>query len=614
MIQNPINGVSINFYQQNISQTKAEIVSLDKQVNTVNLLRLAIILGGGAALFVLFQSNNVTYVLLCTILVIVLFLYLVFRQAKLERWRDEKRAFLRVNENELRLIDGDANLYADGTHYADGKHPYTSDLDIFGPHSLFAKVNRCATQDGQDTLAEWLSSAPDRQTILDRQAAVKEFAADAVFNQQLQTKLLFNVKSNTNLRVYLSAYFEDKTMTFGNAFIKIYSFIAPILIVAGIVASLLGYSVMSYVLLLAITHLLWTLAMAGRVSAFSNKIDKIGAIMIAYSSAIEAIENRSFAAPLNQKLQQRLRANGEVLLSVALHKLGKLIDKLDARNNMLVGALLNMFMLWDFRQVLAIMQWKKQYADNTLQAFEVMAEYEALISLGILSFNQPNWHFPEISADYEQDRIEAKALAHPLISVDKSVANDYSAQDHRVALVTGSNMAGKSTFLRTIGINAVLAYAGSVVCAARLKLPIYKIVSYMRIKDDLNESTSTFKAELDRMKFILERVASAKDSFFLIDEMLRGTNSVDKYLGSKAIIKQLLHMQGKGMVATHDLQLSRLADEYPQELTNFHFDIQIKEGEMLFDYRLKSGECKIFNASMLLKGIGVLVDETSESH
>nr|WP_284040527.1 DNA mismatch repair protein MutS [Sphingobacterium sp. lm-10] len=585
---------------------------MDKQVNTFSLLRLAVIIGGGAALFMLFQSNSVIQVLLCAIFVIVFFLYLVFRQAKLERLRDEKRAFLQINENEQGMIEGHTNLYSDGSEYQDPKHPYSSDLDIFGPHSLFSKINRSATQDGSNTLAKWLDAAPDRQTILDRQAAIQEFAADAPFNQQLQTKLLFNVTSKTNLRMYLSAYFEGKAMTFGNAFMRIYTFIAPILITTGIVVSIAGYNVMSYVVMLAVTHLLWTLALAGRVSVFSDRIDKIGAIMMAYSGAIEAIEKRSFTAPLNQALQQRLRTDNDAPLSEALHKLGKLIDKLDARNNLIVGALLNMFMLWDFRQVLAIMQWKNKYAEDTLQAFEVMAQYEALVSLGILSYNNPEWHLPEIAEDFQGDRIEAQALSHPLIPADKSVANDYLAQDHRVALVTGSNMAGKSTFLRTVGINAVLAYTGSVVCALRLKLPIYRLVTYMRIKDDLNESTSTFKAELDRMKFILGIVQVAKDSFFLIDEMLRGTNSVDKYLGSKAVIKKLLDMEGKGMVATHDLQLSKLADHYPLDLVNYHFDIQIREGEMLFDYKLKSGECKIFNASMLLKGIGVEVEATPD--
>lgn len=595
------------FYQENIRQTKQKIAVLTKQVNGNSLLRLAVILGGGAVLFMLFQTYNIAYVLLCSVAILLAFFYLVFRQARLEQDRDEKLAFLRVNENEIRLLDGVTNIYDDGTAYDDGKHPYLSDLDIFGPHSLFGKINRCATQDGNETLAAWLKNPTDRQTILDRQEAVKELTSDAVFNQQMQTKLLFNLGSKVNLRTYLEEYFKGKTMEFGNPFMKVYIWVAPLLIIGGILFSVFVQNIISYVFILALIHLFWAMAQAGRVSLFSNRIDKIGATMMAYSGAIELIEERSFSSKLNKELQDRLKAKDNQKLSLALHSLGKLIDKLDARNNLLVGALLNMLMLWDFRQVLAIVSWKNTYQQDTLQAFEVMAHYEALLSLAILSTNHPQWAVPVIKEDPQNDRIEAVSMEHPLIPVQQSVANDYSSVGHRVALVTGSNMAGKSTFLRTVGINAVLAYSGAVVCAKALSLPIYRLVTYMRIRDNLNESTSTFKAELDRMKFILGIVEVAKDSFFLIDEMLRGTNSVDKYLGSKAIIKKLLGMNGKGMVATHDLQLSQLAEEHPNELVNYHFDIQIKGGEMLFDYKLKDGECRIFNATMLLKGIGVEV-------
>ena len=595
------------FYQENIQKTQQEVAALNRQVNTNSLLRLAVILGGGALLFVLFQTYNVTYVLLCSVAIMISFFYLVFRQARLERNRDEKLAFLRVNENEVGLMNGQKNRYDNGKGYDDAKHPYLSDLDIFGQHSLFEKINRCATQDGNDTLAAWLKSPANHQEILDRQDAVRELASDVAFNQQMQTKLLFNLGSKVNLRSYLEEYFKGKSMEFGNAFMKMYCMIAPVLIVGGILFSVFVQNIMGYVILLALIHLFWAMAMAGRVSLFSNRIDKIGATMMAYSGAIKLIEERSFTAKLNTDLQQRLTTGDNQKLSVALHALGKLIDKLDARNNLLVGALLNMLMLWDFRQVLAIVDWKKNYEQDTLEAFEVMAHYEALLSLAIVSVNHPEWANPIIKANPQEDRIAATDIEHPLIPSGQSVANDYTAENHRIALVTGSNMAGKSTFLRTIGINAVLAYAGSVVCAESFSLPIYRLVTYMRIKDDLSESTSTFKAELDRMKFILGIVEVADDSFFLIDEMLRGTNSVDKYLGSKAIIKKLLGMNGKGMVATHDLQLSKLAEEYPNDLVNYHFDIQVKDGEMLFDYKLKDGECKVFNASMLLKGIGVEV-------
>ncbi len=196
-----------------------------------------------------------------------------------------------------------------------------------------------------------------------------------------------------------------------------------------------------------------------------------------------------------------------------------------------------------------------------------------------------------------------------MINPDKRIANDYELNDaFKIDIITGSNMAGKSTFLRTIGINTVLALCGAPVCAGSMTVSIVTVISYMRIKDSLNESTSTFKAELDRLQMLLAAVDSDAKVFFLIDEMLRGTNSVDKYLGSKAVIEQLIKKKGVGMVATHDLQIAELEKLYPDYVRNFYFDIQVKDGEMLFDYKIKHGECKTFNASLLLKQIGIDVN------
>ena len=231
-----------------------------------------------------------------------------------------------------------------------------------------------------------------------------------------------------------------------------------------------------------------------------------------------------------------------------------------------------------------------------------------MISLSTLAINYPGWCFPEI-AEGPGYTLKAKGLAHPLIAIKKRIENDYELDDtFNIDIITGSNMAGKSTFLRTAGINTVLALCGAPVCAVYMKLSVMTMVSYMRIKDSLNESTSTFKAELDRLQMLLKAVESEQKIFFLIDEMLRGTNSVDKYRGSKAVIEQLISKKGVGMVATHDLQIAELEKKYPAYVRNFYFDIQVIDGEMLFDYKIKHGECKTFNASLLLKQIGIDVE------
>lgn len=596
-----------DLYHENIKRAEVELSSLEKKINTNSLLRLAIILIGGGVLFKIFQLNNIWFLLIAVLVIILSFAYLVLRQSRLEKSKAEAAAFLRVNQNEVSLNESGVNMYNDGEIYDNGKHPYVSDLDVFGSKSLFAKINRAATADGVERLASWFIAAGSKQQILDRQKASSELHNKGEWIQELQTKLLFNLGQKTNIRTFLSRYLQDGALNFGSAALRFYVPIAPYLLLIGVLVSLFITPIWNILLLVGIAHLGWTLALAGKVSYFSSRIDKIGATLIAYSDAVRMIEEEEFASEMNKALQASLQTDNHENLSVAFRRLGALVDKLDARNNMLIGSILNIIFLWDFRQVLAIVKWKKSYEDNILNTFDIVADFEALVSLAVLKRNHPEWTTPVLLDDIHKDALVAVKINHPLIPMGKAVANDYTSKDHRIALVTGSNMAGKSTFLRTVGINAVLAYAGAMVCAEKLELPIYSIVSYMRIKDDLNESTSTFKAELDRMKFILELVAERDDTFVLIDEMLRGTNSVDKYLGSRAIIKKLIAMDGKGMVATHDLQLASLQDEYTGILKNYHFDIQVEQGEMLFDYKLKDGKCTIFNASLLLKGIGVEV-------
>lgn len=598
-------------YQDNIQRTQTEIQELTRSINKNSFARLFVIVGGGALLFYSFQQNNVILVLALTIIIVLSFAFLINRQSVLEKKRDAKLAFLKVNENEIAGKEKRTTIYDEGGVFDDGKHPYASDLDLFGSFSLFSMLNRCATILGVSMLASWLKQAATKPEIEERQSAVEEIAKDLHWSQAFQSLLVFNLLQKTEVKSFLARYFQDSSLSFGSSLMKLYVLLAPIILGAGVLVSVFIYPLWPYITFLAIAHLLWTIGLAGKVSLFSSRIDKIGQVLGAYAEGLAMIEQRDFTASKNQYLKMQLLTDGKPL-STAFRELSKLINSLDARNNMLVGALLNMLFLWDFKYVMKIVAWKSRYEANILVAFDVVAEFEALNSLAILKRNHPDWVVPVILDDAAQDVILAKNIVHPLIPSVSSVANDYDSENHRIALITGSNMAGKSTFLRTVGINAVLAYSGAVCAAVKFSLPIYHLISYMRIKDSLNESTSTFKAELDRMKFILETVERDKRSFFLIDEMLRGTNSVDKYLGSRAIIRKLMQMSGQGMVATHDLQLASLEEEYQGEVRNYHFDIQVQQSEMLFDYKLKHGRCTIFNASMLLKGIGIDVDQANK--
>ncbi|SJN51512.1 MutS-related protein, family 1 [Sphingobacterium faecium PCAi_F2.5] len=605
----PMKNKIMDIYLSNKVQIEQEVKKLDRAINQNSFFRLGVIIFGGAALFYSFQLENLLLVLILFFALIFLFAFLVSRQSKLEKITAYQKALLAVNLNEIDVENKGVNMYDNGAHLEDNKHPYSADLDIVGSHSLFELLNRSTTKMGLSVLGQWLLTDAKRDEIVKRQEAAAEIATDITWSQDFQAKLLSNLNQKLDVKSFLATYFQSADFSFGHSFMRLYVKLAPFLFIGAVILAVIIPAAAYIPVVIGLGHVFWSMANGGKVSFFSSRIDKVGNLLDSYAASMELVENRTWKATRNQELQKQLNIQGSSdSVSHAFKKLGKLISNLDARNNMMVGTILNMIFLWDFKQVLAIVDWKAKYHVNILESFDTLAEVEALVSLGTWNRNHPDWTAP-ILLEQMDSPVEALDLAHPLISADKAIANTYTNVDHQIALVTGSNMAGKSTFLRTVGINAVLAYAGAVVPATSFKLPIFHLISYMRIKDNLNESTSTFKAELDRMKFILETVAQRADSFFLIDEMLRGTNSVDKYLGSRAIIKKLIIENGKGMVATHDLQLSTLADEYPKIVKNYHFDIQVIQDEMLFDYKLKIGECKIFNASMLLKGIGVDVEQ-----
>lgn len=595
-------------YRQHIANTEVQLIALRRAINNNSLLRLVAIICGGAALFMAVQSEQLWLVLALFFLVIVLFMGLVWRQSKLEARKTALDDFLAVNLNEIAIADGNPNRYPHGERFMDRDHPYTGDLDVFGSSSLFARINRCATAQANRLLAGWLSSPAGAATIAMRQHAVKELAGDTGWSQRFQTKLWFNLRHGIDFKTQFERFLTNEQVTLGNFVLRRYVSAVPWLMALAVGLAIFVPAFSRIAIVLALAHFLIAIGYGRTINRIAGEVNKAGRLLGAFAASFELIESRAWQSQLGEKLASSLHAKGkDKPVSAAFRELGRLIDRLDYRLNMLVGAVLNMVALWDLRQAFAILEWRKQYGRDMLNAFDTVAEMEGLVSLATLSRNHPQWAFPQV-CEAPKPIVQATALAHPLIPGHAAVTNDYRQENHRVALITGSNMAGKSTFLRTVGINAVLAFCGAPVCAREMRLSTFHLVTYMGIADSLNESTSTFKAELNRIKLVLQTIKNQADTFFLVDEMLRGTNSMDKYLGSKAIIKQLIADGGVGMVATHDLQLAKLADDYPGVLANYHFDIQVKGDEMLFDYKLKSGECTIFNASLLLKGIGININ------
>ncbi|MBC7417183.1 MAG: DNA mismatch repair protein MutS, partial [Pedobacter sp.] len=366
-------------------------------------------------------------------------------------------------------------------------------------------------------------------------------------------------------------------------------------------AIFLGSAFTTVLIVYAIIHFVYNLQTSKKAANVFDKLAGTADLLTNSAKSIAYTEGVDWESDYIKRLFQNQNK-----VSTQIRELAVIIQAFDARLNFLVGGILNVFLLWDVRCSIRLDKWQNQSSTDIIYALDRIGHFEELISFATFSHNYPVYVFPSIGADY---LFSATELGHPLIPEKNRVYNSFEfTPKPTVDIITGSNMAGKSTFLRTVGINMVLAYAGSVVCGERLSLSVFNLVSYMRIADSLNESTSTFKAELIRLKMILEHVQTKNNGFVLIDEMLRGTNSQDKYTGSKVFIEKLLSLNKPALFATHDLQLSNLAESNPKQVRNFNFDIQINDGTMHFDYKIKNGPCKTFNAAILLKEIGLSID------
>lgn len=594
-----------DYYKAELELCAAEIRRFESLINRYSFLRLFLLIAG---IFLFYQSLKIDQSWLPVLIVFVVifaFASLVRKQNQFEKRRNYFRDLAKIYGNELNIPDGMANIYPDGSEWVNDLHPYTSDLDIFGRSSLFELMNRCATTAGNLKLAGWLKKAASVEVIRERQAAVKELSSMPGWKYNFQAVLLFSNKAEHDHAEDLFHYMKESSGT-PAGWLRIYIRWIPWLFFA---SAILSWYIPFFLLPLigfGIVNLLLMQNYYARVLKTDSLIGKMSKILERFSEALSAIRKENWESGLLLQLSAGLKDDQKGKLPEQIRALSVLINNLNFGLST-IGPVLNFIMAWNVRQFLAIEDWKRENKMNMEAAFDMIAAFEALLSLSSLNTNYPDWVFPLVIEE-QYYTLNAKAIGHPLIPSDLRVENDFSLKNElKIDIITGSNMAGKSTFLRTLGINTVLALSGAPVCAQKMELCPMLVFSYMRIRDSLNESTSTFKAELDRLQALLEIPESEGKVYFLIDEMLRGTNSVDKYLGSKAVIERLISQKAVGIIATHDLQIAELEEKYPDYIRNFHFDIQVEGDEMKFDYKLKSGECRTFNAKMLLKRLGISI-------
>ncbi len=601
-----MNHQSVVDYQSLKNQLQLEIDGLKRSVNRYSYFRLGVFALAVLTAY-LFFNEGLFALAIIGVLMLVAFLILIKKQVGYQSLYEFAVTKMELTENEIQLSAGGVNIYPHGNEYQNPHHAYTDDLDVFGEFSLYAYLNRSVTKNGKETVSDWFKKASIKTVVESRQVAVKELTK--YFNELLDFRArLFKLDINQALRI--SAFFSDYLP-------KNIGFVTSKFIYIGvIVISILNPTLL--VLAIFIGGIFWSLVALGLLFSglfyflYKVKIDHIHenigssvAVLEGYAPNIKWIEEVEWQSNLLK--QKKLSIASKQPLHLQIAELATILNSLNSRLNPIVGIFLNLFFQWDLRCLQRLAKWEQNNQTNVVKGIALIGDFEALITFATLSLNHPNWTIPLIKDTYY---FNAEELGHPLIKAKDNIPNNFQlAQNVTIDVITGSNMAGKSTFLRSVGINMVLAFAGANVCANRFESSIFNLITYMRIKDSLASQTSTFKAEIDRLKMILDHTKADKHSFVLVDEMLRGTNSRDKYLGSKVFIKALIKQETPGFIATHDLQIAELETDFPHELRNFHFDIQIKNDEMYFDYKIKTGECKTFNASILLNAIGLNINE-----
>ena len=605
----------MNIYQANIQKYRTKGETLAKVLNRLSVLRLVAFLFSIA--IIVYLANERLAVLIGVVAPVFVLGYILLIKHYNQVAYDKRHAdFLKeINEGEVLKCKNELSGFPTGQKFISRSHPYVSDLDVFGPHSLFQLLNRTTTESGNVCLAEWQSAPASKEVILERQEAIQELTPKLDWRQDFQaTGMHFkNPKSDYNK---LLAWVEKPVELLPN---KSKHLVLGVLL--SIIATSLGVyyciqvfssnytlSIVPLVIVLLLNYLVLRRVKPIAEDIIENTHHNVK-ILRGYQVLVVKIESEKFHSKILQQLQSAFNQDN-FSASNEINKLRKILEIFQLRGTKKTDRnkfypVFNIFWLLDIYWILLTEKWKQRNSAYLKSWASAVGEVEVLSSLAGFSYSNPSFTFPEIKE--EPFIVQFEMLGHPLIGAGKRVCNDFSLRgEGNITMVTGSNMAGKSTFLRTVGINLVLALMGAPCCARSGQVSYMRVFSSMRTQDNLEEGTSSFYAELKRIEQLLELIDSGEPVFFLLDEMFKGTNSKDRHKGGFSLIKQLKELNAFGIVSTHDLDLAVFAGKH-RLVSNRSFNSEIREGEMIFDYGLADGLCRDFNASELMKKSGIKI-------
>ncbi|WP_026461668.1 MutS-related protein [Adhaeribacter aquaticus] len=588
-------------FESRIAAFTQQQIRYTRKSRTIGWLRLAIFLGGVGGCYFFFDRGQNLAGFSMLICFYIIFLIALKYHTQLQYQQKHYTFLTNINKEEVERLKGNLHVFDPGNRYQNSQHLYTSDLDIFGRHSLYQLLNRAITGIGQDKLAAWLQAPAPFQEISSRQEAVATLAPAIDWRQELQAKAL-HYKHTVTQPFQFFDWLNEPTFYKDKGWLKALIFVLPPITIAGLY--LLFTANWSYLALAGmISQYLLGYKYSLERDTYYEKSSGMYEVLQSYRDILKHIENYPTKAAKIQKLQQQLQVDGQPA-SRHIHSLTQIVEYLSARMNVYVSLILNTVLMWDFFWMWRLDQWKARVSGNMQAILEVVAETEALASLAAFKYANPSFTVPQISSTPFE--FVAQQLGHPLIFSSNLIKNNFRmAGKGHTGIITGSNMSGKSTFLRTVGINLVLAQAGAVVCADNFLFYPMQVYTAMRTEDNLAESTSSFYAELKRLRMLLDLTITDTPVFYLLDEILKGTNSGDRHAGAKALILQLHKRNASGLVSTHDLELGALEQEHPDFIQNYSFNSIIEGDKIIFDYKLHPGICKSFNASKLMQLMGI---------
>jgi DNA mismatch repair ATPase MutS len=583
------------FYGKQIQKYQVALAAVKQELFVSSMIRLTVFSLAVFAVYFLFGSLK--WVLAVILVAFVLFLFLVSRHSDLQYKRDKLQAIIRINEVELKVLNHDFYDLQEGNEYKNPLHHFSQDIDLFGRGSFYQYANRTALPQGSNTLAR-IFTENSISDITKKQEAIQELSQMPEWRQDFSaTATLTKTETSTATIVKYLGHYSSFVPSIMKILPWAFSFVS------------IGIFILFFIDLVPEFILLcWLFLGLGITSVYTKKIKgligfstKIQSTFQQYNELLVQIEKNDFNSELLRAKKKQVINEGKKTSEI-IKNFSSLLNSLDKNNNMLYIVLANGFFLRTLTHCFNIEKWITNYGGSVAQWFETIAFFDAYNSLGNFAFNHAAYAFPQLAQG--KAVLKSKDAGHPLLHPDKCVLNDFQVDKEQFFIITGANMAGKSTFLRAVSLQIMMANVGLPVLASEVAYSPIKLITSMRTTDSLTDDESYFFSELKRLKFIIDEI-KADRYFIVLDEILKGTNSTDKAKGSRKFVERLVASKSTGIIATHDLSLCEVAKELPQ-IANYYFDAEIIDNELHFDYRFKEGICRNMNASFLLKKMEIV--------